>query len=68
MTAGIAVSAAPNLWCAIPAAICSTFLMIGAITGWCPTNLLTGRSRSAQGANSLDYPEALQDFDLSRRR
>lgn len=69
VVAGIAASMAANPWCAIPAAICSVFLMIGAITGWCPTDLVTRRRPSAP--NTFGYPEALQPLDPhgpSRRR
>lgn len=62
---GIAASTATNPWCAIPAAVCAAFLMIGAITGWCPTNLLTRRPTPAE-ANTLGYPEAPQKIDLPR--
>ncbi|PFG18701.1 hypothetical protein [Serinibacter salmoneus] len=54
-----------NLLCAVPAAICATFLLIGAITGWCPTQLLQGRSgrggraeRAASDAGDLGFPTA----------
>jgi len=60
-----AVSMAENLLCAIPAGICATFLAIGALTGWCPTNLLQlgARRRGGGGANTLGYPESLQKID-----
>ncbi|MGR2753381.1 YgaP family membrane protein [Agromyces arachidis] len=48
-----------NLWCAIPAGICAAFLAIGAITGWCPTDLLA-RTPDESDANTLGYPEARQ--------
>ena len=53
---------ADNLVCAIPAAICATFLMIGAITGWCPTQLF--QSRNQQAPNSLGIPEAPEKIKL----
>jgi hypothetical protein len=45
-----AMSALENLWCAVPAAICSVLLIVGAVTGWCPTDLL--RSGSGLGSGS----------------
>lgn len=61
---GLAAALAPSLWCTVPMAVCATFLMIGAITGWCPTQLFKGRgTRSVQrNANTLGYPEAPQDL------
>lgn len=52
-----------NLWCAIPAAICASFLMIGAITGWCPTALF---ARTPETINTGDYPDARAYVDLKR--
>jgi len=57
--AAFAVSSLDNLWCAIPAAVCAGFLMIGAITGWCPTDLLA-RTLAGVEPNHLGYPEAPQ--------
>jgi hypothetical protein len=51
-----AVSVSENLWCAIPAAV-------GAITGWCPTNLLPTREARAE-QNALGFPEARQRIDV----
>ncbi|WP_438854182.1 YgaP family membrane protein [Agromyces sp. M3QZ16-3] len=56
-----ALSNLDNPWCAIPAGICSTFLAIGAITGWCPTDLLS-RSADATEPNLLGYPEARREL------
>lgn len=55
--AAFALNNPDNLWCAIPAGVCATFLAIGAITGWCPTDLLA-RTPSDTDANALGYPEA----------
>lgn len=57
-----ALSSLDNLWCAVPAAVCAFFLVIGAITGWCPTDLLT-RPRAPE-ENTLGYAEARQRIDL----
>lgn len=57
----------PVLWCAIPAAICATLLTVGAVTGWCPTDLLPSRRSAGSAPNGLGLPEALQDFDLRSR-
>ncbi|WP_400994407.1 DUF2892 domain-containing protein [Agromyces sp. GXQ0307] len=59
--AAFAASNLENLWCAIPAGICATFLAIGAITGWCPTDLLT-RSAATTEPNVLGYPEARREL------
>lgn len=48
-------------WCAIPAGVCATFLAIGAITGWCPTDLVA-RTPTETDANALGYPEARQQL------
>ncbi len=53
---------ADNLICAIPAAICSVFLLIGAITGWCPNQLL--KPRTEQMPNTLGIPEAPEKIKL----
>lgn len=61
--AAFSLSQLDNLWCAIPAATCAVLLTIGAITGWCPTDLL--RPRTETGAmNALGYPEARQRVDI----
>ena len=52
-----------NLWCAIPAATCAVLLTIGAITGWCPTDLLR-RPTAPEATNALGYPEARQRVDV----
>jgi hypothetical protein len=46
-------------WCAVPAAMCSVLLAVGAITGWCPTNLF--QRRASLGENSFGYPVAIRD-------
>lgn len=62
-TAAAAASTIDNLWCAIPAALCSIMLTVAAITGWCPAALLpTGRS--TQTAHRFGYPSAPQRIDL----
>lgn len=46
-----------NLLCGIPAAICTTFLVIGALTGWCPTQLLHMRRSRRAPTSTLNIPE-----------
>ena len=57
--AAFALNNLDNLWCAIPAGTCSAFLAIGAITGWCPTDLVR-RTPDEAAPNALGYPEARQ--------
>ncbi len=66
-TASVAANTwSTNLWCAIPAAICATFLVIGAITGWCPTSLLT-RTVAVDAEQQPNIPMAIQP-ELNPRR
>ncbi len=58
-----ALSMGDNLWCAIPAGICATLLLVGAVTGWCPTALLPRRVDAPQ-ENTLGIPEARQRIDV----
>lgn len=58
-----ALSNGSNLWCAVPAAICSLLLVVGAVTGWCPTSLLPRREPDAE-ANTLGFPEARQRIEV----
>ncbi len=60
----VALNSIGNLWCAIPAGICATVLVIGAITGWCPTNLLPASRGATPEPNALGYAEARQNFDV----
>lgn len=60
-----ALSSLDQPWCAIPAGVCASFLTIGAITGWCPTQLLS-RGASAP-PNALGYDEARQPIDIDSR-
>lgn len=67
----LAAALAPSMWCTVPMSVCATFLMIGAITGWCPTQLFKGRgTRSVRReTNTLGYPEAPRDLvGVSRGR
>lgn len=50
-----------NPWCAVPAALCATFLIIGAITGWCPTDLL--RRPEPRRENAFGYRDARDVID-----
>jgi len=54
-----------QLWCAIPAGICSAFLLIGAITGWCPTQLLRRDRDEPVEQNAFGYAEARQPIDIT---
>lgn len=58
-----ALSTLEQPWCAVPAAICSVLLGVGAITGWCPTDLLSRGTADTSEPNSLGYPEALQKIE-----
>lgn len=59
--AAFAVSNLENLWCAIPAGVCSVTLMASAFTGWCPTDLIPWlRDDREPEANLLGFPEARQ--------
>ena len=46
-------------WYAVPAGAAAVLVAIGAITGWCPPDLL-GRARAETEPNALGYPEARQ--------
>ncbi|WP_430645295.1 YgaP family membrane protein [Agromyces sp. GXS1127] len=59
--AAFALSNLDNLWCAIPAGVCATFLAIGAVTGWCPTDLFS-RAAVETEPNALGYPEARREL------
>lgn len=61
-TASAAAATIDAPWCAIPAAVCSVFLAIAAITGWCPAALLpSGRSTPAQ---PFGFPDARDSVRL----
>lgn len=56
-----------NLVLAIPTAVFSVLLMIGAFTGWCPTNLLVSRPwerRDPAEQNAFGIPEAPERITL----
>lgn len=56
-----------NFLCGIPATICTTFLVIGAITGWCPTQLFM-RSKPASGAqDEFPTPQAYGFISIDRK-
>ena len=59
---GLSMTGQP--WCAIPAGICSILLAIGAITGWCPTDLLRTRQAETAPRNAPGYAEARQKIDI----
>lgn len=58
-----ALSMADNLWCAIPAGVCAVLLLVGAITGWCPTSVIP-RRMEAVAENDLGIPDARDHIDL----
>ena len=51
-------------WCAVPAFLCAGCLAFGAITGWCPTDVLRRRPRAEPAPNRLGYPEARHTIDV----
>ena len=61
--AAFALSMTDNLWCAIPAGVCSALLMVGAVTGWGPTSLLPRRVDDSE-PNAIGIPEARQRIDV----
>lgn len=61
-----ALTGLDNTWCAIPAAVCATFLMIGAITGWCPTDIFRNRG-SSSAPNAFGFPEAKNSLSQTSR-
>ena len=65
MLAGFALSTLDNLWCAIPAGVCATFLMIGAVTGWCPTDLLNRQAPNST-PNAFGFPEAKDSLNTRK--
>ena len=63
-TGAAAASMIDNLWCAIPAALCSVTLTVAAVTGWCPAALLPiGRTEAT--AHRFGYPLAPQRIPLT---
>lgn len=55
--AAFAVSSLETPWFAVPAALCALFLAFGAITGWCPTQLV-GRAPVEPEPNAFGHPES----------
>lgn len=64
--AAFSLNALDQPWCAIPAGVCATLLAIGAITGWCPTQLLSRREETVP-TNTLGYDQARQPIDIYAR-
>ena len=64
--AALSLNSLDQPWCAIPAGVCATFLAIGAITGWCPTQLLNRRDTHTP-TNTLGCDEARQPIDTHPR-
>ncbi|WP_448255447.1 hypothetical protein [Microbacterium aurum] len=62
----VSLSSLNQPWCAIPAGVCATFLAIGAITGWCPTQLVLSREDPTP-VNTFGYDEARQPIDIHSR-
>jgi hypothetical protein len=63
-TGAAAASLIDNLWCAIPAALCSIMLTLAAVTGWCPAALLP-LGRVERPAHRFGYPSAPQRIELT---
>lgn len=53
----VAAGGSGELWFAVPAGLFAVFLVIGAVTGWCPTSLLRPREHDAIGS-AHGYPDA----------
>lgn len=62
-TGSAAAATIDNLWCAIPAALCTVLLVIAAVTGWCPAALLP-MARAERLPNPFGIPEAPQRIDV----
>jgi hypothetical protein len=56
-TASAAAATIDNLWCAIPAALCTIALTVAAITGWCPAALLPVGRTDSRGT-TFGFPDA----------
>ncbi len=56
-----------EIWLAVPAGVFAVFLVIGAATGWCPTNLLRPREHDAIGSDH-GYPDARRLVRLTDAR
>ncbi len=65
LVGAFALSMTDQPWCAIPAGICSILLAVGAITGWCPTDLLRTRQAETVEQNTLGYTDARQHIDIT---
>lgn len=61
----VALGVLDTLWCAVPMMVCSVLLLVGAVTGWCPTDLLA--RRPARRPNSLGYVDATHVVTIPRR-
>ncbi|MBM7827063.1 YgaP family membrane protein [Microbacterium aurum] len=65
LVGAFALSMTGQPWCAIPAGICATLLAIGAITGWCPTDLLRTPQAETVEQNTLGFTDARQHIDIT---
>lgn len=65
LVGAFALSMTGQPWCAIPAGVCSILLAVGAITGWCPTDLLRTRQAETVEQNTLGYTDARQHIDIT---
>ena len=55
---GVALGMSDQLWTAVPLGVLTVFLVIGAITGWCPTDLLAPRrGQEAPRPNAFGYAQ-----------
>lgn len=59
----IVATSVGTAWCAVPAGICAACLAIGAVTGWCPTDLFKRRP-SSSAPNEFGYAEARDSIRL----
>jgi len=66
-TAAVAAGGSGLLWIAIPAGVFAVFLVIGAVTGWCPTSLFSAQGTGAIGTDH-GYPDARLLVRLDGRR
>ncbi len=62
LAATFALTMTAQPWCAVPAGVCSVLLAVGAVTGWCPTDLLR-RRREEVATNDLGYADARRTID-----
>lgn len=62
LLAAFAIGSFDQPWAAIPAGVAAGMFAAGAVTGWCPAQLLT--PSAVPLANTLGYDEARQPIDI----